>query len=271
MYKVLALDLDGTLTTEEKRITDRTKKAIAKARELGCHITLASGRPLLGIKHVAAELGLMGSEGTILAYNGGLLFDTKTQSTLWQRTVDVQTIHTCFSYARKHNLAALSYNEVGAITEMPDDQYVIKEAFNNAIPITRVEDLIYCSTEPMPKVMIVGEHELLKKAQKDLLSQVGDKADIGFSEPFFMEITAKGVQKASSLQVLLSLFHLTEDDLMVIGDGLNDIPMFGVAGLAVAMGNASDEVKSHAHTITASNEEDGVAIAIERYILSKSS
>lgn len=269
MYTVVALDLDGTLTNAKKEITPRTRDAIKRAREQGCHIVLASGRPLLGIEHVASSLDLMGGEGTILAYNGGQLFDTRTSQVLWERTVDLETIHTCFSYAREHHLAALSYDEEGVITEMADDVHVAKEAYNNAIPIKKVSNLIEEVQHPMPKVMIVGEPLLLQKAREDLLPLVGDVADLGFSEPCFMEITAKGVQKASSLQVLLSLLGKDESSLMVIGDGLNDLPMFGIAALAVAMDNASDEVKSHAHVITDSNEHDGVALAFERYILTK--
>ncbi len=108
MYTVVALDLDGTLTNEKKEITPpRTRDAIKRAREQGCHIVLASGRPpLLGIEHVASSLDLMGSEGTILAYNGGQLFNTQSSQVLWERTVDLATIHTCFSYAREHHLAA---------------------------------------------------------------------------------------------------------------------------------------------------------------------
>ncbi|MXI86361.1 Cof-type HAD-IIB family hydrolase [Sphaerochaeta halotolerans] len=269
MYTVVALDLDGTLTNEKKEITPRTRNAIKRAREQGCHIVLASGRPLLGIEHVASSLDLMGSEGTILAYNGGQLFDTRSSKVLWERTVDLETIYTCFRYAREHHLAALSYDEVGVITEMEDDDYVAKEAYNNAIPIRKVSDLVEAVYHPMPKVMIVGEPLLLQKARMDLLPLVGHVADLGFSEPFFMEITAKGVQKASSLQVLLSLLGRDERSLMVIGDGLNDVPMFRIAALSVAMGNASDEVKSHAHVVTDSNEQDGVALAFERYILTK--
>ncbi len=153
---------------------------------------------------------------------------------------------------------------------MEDDVYVGKEAYNNAIPIRKVSNLVEEVQHPMPKVMIVGEPILLQKAREDLLPLVGNVADLGFSEPCFMEITAKGVQKASSLQVLLSLLGKDESSLMVIGDGLNDVPMFGIAALAVAMDNASDEVKSHAHVITDSNEHDGgVALAFERYILTK--
>ncbi|MGH0054111.1 MAG: Cof-type HAD-IIB family hydrolase [Sphaerochaetaceae bacterium] len=269
MYTVLAIDLDGTLTNERKEITIRTREAIRKAREQGCHIVLASGRPRQGIEHVAISLDLMGNEGTILAYNGGQLIDTLTGEVLWQRTVDLTVIQTCFTYAKQHRLAALSYDENGIITEMDTDAYVGKEAYNNTIPIRKVPDLIEEVQQPMPKVMIVGEPERLRKARETLLPLVGESADLGFSEPCFLEITAKGVQKASSLRVLLSLLGKNEDSLMVIGDGLNDIPMFGVAGLSVAMGNASDAVKSHAHVITESNERDGVALAIEQYILTK--
>lgn len=269
MYTVLALDLDGTLTNSTKQISQRNKDAVRLASERGVHIVLASGRPVLGIEHVAHELGLIGTEATILAYNGGQLVSTSDLSVLWERSVDLPTIHTCFAYAKEKGLAALSYDEVGVITEMPDDVHVKLEAYNNAIPIRRVDDLIAETTKPMPKVMIVGEPSLLKLARQDLLPLVGDRADLGFSDPFFMEITAKGVQKASSLQVLLGLLNRKEEELMVIGDGLNDVPMFSIAGLAVAMENASDEVKSHAHVLTTSNDEDGVARAIETHILAK--
>ncbi|WP_332448331.1 Cof-type HAD-IIB family hydrolase [Sphaerochaeta sp.] len=269
MYHVLALDLDGTLTTSTKEITLRTKNAIDEARKRGVHIVLASGRPVLGIEHVARTLGLLGNDATILAYNGGQLVSTKDLSVLWERTVDVPTIHTCFSYAKQHGLAALSYDDKGVITEMPDDRYVHLEAYNNAIPIRRVHNLIEQTSTPQPKVMIVGEPQRLLEARTVLLPMVAEKADLGFSDPFFMEITAKGVQKASSLLVLLALLGRTPSDLMVVGDGLNDVPMFGVASLAVAMANASDEVKAHANALTASNDEDGVALAIEQHILTK--
>lgn len=269
VYTVLALDLDGTLTNTTKEISERNKNAVLAARERGVHVVLASGRPVLGIEHVARELGLIGTEATILAYNGGQLVSTADLSVLWERTVDLRTIQTCFRYAKQNGLAALSYDEVGVITEMPDDVHVKLEAYNNAIPIRRVDDLIAETPKPMPKVMIVGEPARLLQARHDLLPLVGEQADLGFSDPFFMEITAKGVQKASSLRVLLGLLGKNEDELMVIGDGLNDVPMFSIAGLAVVMANASDEVKAHAHVLTSSNDEDGVAKAIETHILAK--
>lgn len=267
MYTILALDLDGTLTTSKKQITAHSKQAIRGAMEKGVKIVLASGRPVLGIAPVARELGLFGHDAYILAYNGGQLISCKDESVVWERTVSLEAIHACFSYAKDNNLAALAYDENGIITEMPDDEHVHIEAYNNAIPIRKVENLNALMVLPQPKVMIVGDPRRLQKAKVDLDQLVGSGADLGFSEPCFMEITAKGVQKASSLDVLLSLLEKTRETLMVVGDGLNDVPMFKIAGLAVAMANASDEVKAHAKAITTSNDEDGVALAIEKYIL----
>ena len=223
MYTVVALDLDGTLTNEKKEITPRTRDAIKRAREQGCHIVLASGRPLLGIEHVASSLDLMAVKAPFLPImaDSSLIHEQVRYSGNVQWTL--RPFHTCFSYAREHHLAALSYDEEGVITEMADDVHVAKEAYNNAIPIRKVSNLIKEVQHPMPKVMIVGEPLLLQKAREDLLPLVGDVADLGFSEPCFMEITAKGVQKASSLQVLLSLLGKDESSLMVIGDGLNDL------------------------------------------------
>lgn len=269
MYTTLALDLDGTLTTSTKEVTERAKAAVSLAYERGVHIVLASGRPLIGILPVAQKLGLLGKKATILAYNGGQLVSTEDLSVLWEKTVDLDSTQICFSYAREKKLAALSYDANGVITEMPEDEHVGVEAYNNAIPIRKVEDLIAEVTKPMPKVMIVGSPDRLRQARAALLPLVGDKVDLGFSDPFFMEITAKGVQKASSLLVLLGLLGQEPENLMVIGDGMNDVPMFKIAGLAVAMANATEDVKSFAHCGTASNNDDGVALAIERHILTK--
>ena len=122
MYTTLALDLDGTLTTSTKEITLRSKEAVQRAYDKGVHIVLASGRPVLGIVPVAEKLGLLGEDATILAYNGGQLVSTRDLEVIWERSVDLRTIHTCFAYARQHKLAALSYDQKGVITEMPDDR-----------------------------------------------------------------------------------------------------------------------------------------------------
>ncbi|WP_320127694.1 Cof-type HAD-IIB family hydrolase [uncultured Sphaerochaeta sp.] len=266
-YSVLALDLDGTLTDSQKRVSPASKAAIHAAIGQGVAVVLASGRPMIGIKPVAQELDLFNLGGFIISYNGAKILNCKTGVTVFERTIRLEEILTTLNFARLKDLAFVSYDKNGIITDHPDDPYVGKEAFNNAIPIRYVPNLEQTILEAQPKVMIVGKPELLAPAQKDLQELLGSRATVAFSEPCFMEITARGIQKASSLDILLSLLGKNRSDLMVIGDGLNDIPMFDIAGLAVAMENSQEETKKHAHVHTASNDNDGVALAIERYIL----
>ena len=268
VYTVLALDLDGTLTNSKKQVTSRSKEAIQAASDRGVCIVLASGRPVLGIAPIAKELGLFGKNAYLLAYNGAQLVSCETGLVVWERTVSLQAIQNTFAYARAHDLASLAYDNVGVITEMSEDRYVFQEAFNNSIPIRKVGDLFKEIKTPQPKVMIVGDPVKLQIAQKELQTELRDLADVSFSEPYFMEITAKGVQKASSLDVLLEILNTSREHLMVIGDGLNDIPMLDIASMAVVMDNASTTVKNHAKDITSSNDEEGVAFAIEKHILS---
>ncbi|MDY0290427.1 MAG: Cof-type HAD-IIB family hydrolase [Sphaerochaeta sp.] len=268
-YSLLALDLDGTLTNSQKEVTPRSRAAIDAALDLGVCVTLASGRPVLGMEALARSLGLFGRNAYILAYNGAQLISCESGKVVWERTVGLDAIATVFRYAKEKGLASLSYDKVGVITEMPTDPYVYKEAFNNDIPIRGVDTLLLEVATPQPKVMIVGEPSLLIPARKELQLLLGDRADASFSEPYFMEITAKGVQKAASLDVLLSILGKDRSTLMVVGDGLNDVPMLSIAGLAVAMENSSPEVKAHAHVVTASNDEEGVALAIEEHILGR--
>ena len=266
-YALLALDLDGTLTNSQKEVTLRSRAAIDAAMDLGVCVTLASGRPVLGIAPLAHSLGLFGRNAYMLAYNGAQLVKCETNTVVWERTVGLDAIKTVFDFAKSKGLASLCYDEVGVITEMPDDPFIHKEAYNNGILIRGVKNMLSEVTTAQPKVMIVGEPSLLIPARKELQILLGDSADASFSEPCFMEITAKGVQKAASLDVLLSLLGKERTNLMVVGDGLNDIPMLAIAGLAVAMENSSLEVKAHAHEVTSSNDDDGVALAIEKHIL----
>jgi Cof subfamily protein (haloacid dehalogenase superfamily) len=266
-YSVLALDLDGTLTDSKKHVTEASREAVHKAIAQGVTIVLASGRPLLGVEPIARELDLFNLGGYMLAFNGAKILSCKTGKVVWEKAVRLEEIYKTIDFAKKQDLAFLCYDNEGIITDYPDDPYVQKEAFNNSIPIRYVADMRQEILSPQSKVMVVGKPELLAREQPKLQGLLGSEALVTFSEPYFMEITAPGVHKAGSLEVLLSLLGKTRLDLMVIGDGLNDIPMFDLASLAVAMENSHSEAKKHAHVHTASNDQDGVAQAIKTYIL----
>lgn len=266
-YDVLALDLDGTLTTSDKRLTDRTKEALGAAAEAGARIVLASGRPVVGMTHVADELGLAGMGGYVLSSNGSRIVDWGTGEAVRDVTVPREAIDAACRVSREYGVDALLYDERRMYSEHPEARYVEKERFNNSATAVRVDDLATYVDWLPNKVMVVGEPEPLTLALDALSRRLEGLCSVFLSEPYFIEITPLGVRKDAALSFLLGRLGADPSRLMACGDGLNDIPMLEIAGFAVAMGNAYDQVKEIADWIAPSNDDDGVAVAVERFVL----
>ena len=148
---------------------------------------------------------------------------------------------------------------------MPDDQYVKEESRINKMNIRKVENL-FEALEPHPtKLLMTGDPADMLKAENELSEILGDRMDIFRSAPFFLELVPKGIDKAKSLLRLLSKINLTPADMIAFGDGYNDLSMLKLAGMGVAMQNAAPEVRAEADYITLSNEEDGIAAALEHF------
>ena len=264
-YRAIALDLDGTLTNHDKVVTPKTREALLKAESQGAVIILASGRPTYGIEPVAECLELDKRGGYILSYNGGNIVNAKTGEKLFSQFLPDAVIPILYKYAKEHNHALLGYAGNEIITEMPDDQYVKEESRINKMNIRKVENLLD-ALEPHPtKLLMTGDPKDMLKAENDLVEELGEKMDIFRSAPFFLELVPKGIDKAQSLLRLLAKINLTPADMIAFGDGYNDLSMLKLAGMGVAMENAAPEVRADADYVTLSNEEDGVAAALEHF------
>lgn len=264
-YRAIALDLDGTLTNHAKVVTPKTREALLQAEAEGVVIILASGRPTYGIEPVAECLELDKRGGYILSYNGGNIVNAKTGEKLFAQFLPDEVIPILYRYAKEKNHALLGYAGNEIITEMPDDQYVKEESRINKMNIRKVENL-FEALEPHPtKLLMTGDPADMLKAENELSEILGDRMDIFRSAPFFLELVPKGIDKAKSLLRLLSKINLTPADMIAFGDGYNDLSMLKLAGMGVAMQNAAPEVRAEADYITLSNEEDGVAAALEHF------
>ena len=264
-YRAIALDLDGTLTNHEKVVTPKTREALLQASAKGAVIILASGRPTYGIEPVAECLELNKQGGYILSYNGGNIVNAKTGEKLFSQFLPDEVIPELYAYAEENGHALLGYAGNEIITEMPDDQYVKEESRINKMNIRKVENL-FEAMEPHPtKLLMTGDPTLMLKAEKELVEKLGDRMDIFRSAPFFLELVPKGIDKAKSLIRLLTKINLTPADMISFGDGYNDLSMLKLAGMGVAMENAAPEVRAEADYVTLSNEEDGVAAALEHF------
>lgn len=264
-YRIIALDLDGTLTNHDKVVTPKTREALLHAVAQGATIVLASGRPTYGIEPVAECLELHKHGGYILSYNGGNIVNAKTGEKLFSQFLPDPVIPILYKYAKEKNHAILGYAGKEIITEMPDDQYVREESRINKMNIRKVDNLLE-ALEPHPtKLLMTGAPADMLKAEEELSEILGEKMDIFRSAPFFLELVPKGIDKAQSLLRLMTKINLTPADMIAFGDGYNDLSMLKLAGMGVAMANAAPEVRAEADYVTLSNEEDGVAAALEHF------
>ncbi len=266
-YKVLALDIDGTLTNSKKQITKRTKEAVAHAALKGVKIVIASGRPVQGIRAFADELELDKNDGYILSFNGGRLISCRTGEVIHDVKLPLEYLPEIYALSRKYNVNLMSYEGDDLITEHPDDEFLAIEARINGLGIKKVDNFVEHINFPINKCLMLGDGDYLAYVEKKVHAALGGRMDVYRSEPYFLEILPKGIDKAKALESFLNIIGCSRKELMACGDGFNDLTMIKYAGLGIAMANAREEVKACADYITAGNDEDGVALAIENFIL----
>lgn len=266
-YRVLAIDLDGTLTNSRKQITSYTREILRAAMDRGIKIILASGRPVLGIRNIAEELELKQFGGYILAYNGGQIIDCHHEKVIFEKLIPNRFYTEICRIARSFGVQPLTYLGSEVLAESEEDPYVRREAYNNSTTIKKVGRVDHAVKQQVPKFMLVGENDRLKMAQECIKKTFLDKLDVFFSEPYFLEVVPAGIEKAKALEILLFKLSLFPENLMAFGDGMNDIPMLLYAGYSVAMENACQRVKEVADFITVSNDEDGVAKVVKTLLL----
>ncbi len=267
--RVLALDLkDGTLTNDEKKVTPRTRAALDAAVAKGVTIVLASGRPTAGIMPLAKELGLdkraAASWPTMAVPSSTAKPGRPFIRSGWTRTWCPKLC----AIAAAQDMAILTYDKEGVVTERPDDEWARRECFTCKLPMIHVDDLASYVDYPICKMLITLDPARRDEVWPPAKKQFDGRIDLYPSSPFFIEAVPLGVAKDASLGALLDRMGLTRENLMACGDGLNDRSMIEFAGVGVAMQNAEDAVKQVADYVTAAdNNHDGVAEAIEKFIL----
>lgn len=267
-YELLVLDIDGTLTNSKKEITPKTKEALLRIQKAGKRLVIASGRPTPGITALADELLLDSYDGFILAFNGGRIVNYATGEVIYNRTISPELVPKVYESAKELGTGILTYTESEIILGNPPDRYSTLESNICKIPMREVDNFVEFIDFPINKFLLTGEPELILHAQGVMRERFGWVLNIFRSEPFYLEVVPQSIDKANSLGRLLEYLDIKREQMICCGDGFNDRSMIEFAGLGVAMGNAQDEIKSVADYITASNDEDGVAQVVEKFILS---
>ena len=260
---VLALDLDGTLTDSKKRISARTKESIDKFIAAGGTVALASGRPTFGVMPVAKILELDKKGGYILSYNGGCFLDCKNNKQLFMKELTHEYLPILEKQAKEFGINLMTYNGDKAYALDIDEQYYMIEININHFIRVKADPLTPKITFPIITCLMTADGDYLAKVEKEMKKYWEGKLNIVRSEPYFLEVTEVGIDKASTITNMVKKLGKSVDNLICCGDGFNDLSMIQAAGIGVAMANAQERVRAAADYITKSNDEDGIVDVVE--------
>lgn len=269
-YKMLVLDVDGTLLNDEKEISKRTLTTLLKVQQMGVRIMLASGRPTYGLLPLAKKLELGTYNGYILSYNGGQVINASNGEVVFERRINPEHITYLEKKAEKNGFSILTYNGDTVVTNNPNDPHVQAEAALNGMKVEHQEFFSAAIDYPPCKCMLVSDdEEALVGLENHWKRRLNGVLDVFRSEPYFLEVVGSRVDKANTLGVIMEMEGIKTDEIVVFGDGVADVTMLQLADLGIAMGNAPDSVKRCADYVTLSNNEDGVAVAVEKAFLAE--
>ena len=270
MYKLIAIDIDGTLLNSKKEITSEVFNSIQDAKKIGAKVVLSTGRPLPGVLPLLKELNLTDEGDYVICLNGVMVQEVKTKkiiSNIEMNLNDFNFINN--NICKKYNSNIhISTSENIIITKKTPSKYSKLESDINHIPIIYKHEDELDDNIQICKVMIVDEPEKLEKIINEIPKELFEKFTIVRSAPFFLEFLNKSANKGTALKSLCSHIDLPLNNTVAIGDEENDQHMISLAGLGVAMGNARDSIKNIADYVTSTNNEHGVAKVINKFILS---
>ncbi|MFT6987491.1 MAG: Cof subfamily protein (haloacid dehalogenase superfamily) [Psychromonas sp.] len=267
MYKLIALDMDGTLLDSQKALTSRVRSAITSAKEQGIKVVLASGRPFEGMLPTLNALGLDGEDDYVLTYNASLILKVACKTVVSSAILTGQDAIDLYKIADRLGVNILAYSMTRGLITPKQNKYTDFEANLNSIQYTEFDFNKLDADEDILKVMMIDEAQQLSNAILALPHTLQEKYSMAQSTPHFYEFMNKNSNKGKGMAALTAHLGLRPEQIICVGDAANDLEMIKFAGLGVAMENAIDEVKAHADYITMSNDQDGVAHVFEKYIL----
>ena len=280
MYKMVIIDLDGTLLNDKKEVSEEDANTINRAfKEKGTLCVIATGRTYMCAEHIAKLVG-EGLSQYIIASTGSEIRDNIKKEFINKQCISNENTIKIIEYAQKYNLRCNIDISTKVISNSRLVNQEILDKIGQAYEI-RNDLLEYCINNKIESISfsLIGDEETLSKLRKELIAieelevtELCKSLDIKGNERevvTYIDVGSKGATKKNAIKLLSNHLNIKKDEIIVIGDGGNDIPMFEVAGLKVAMSNSLDIVKEKADYITGNNNESGVAKAIKKFILNE--
>jgi Cof subfamily protein (haloacid dehalogenase superfamily) len=263
MYRLLAIDLDGTLLSPQKLITRRTYSALTQAVAAGMKLVIATGQTLNVLRAVCADLPLNVPQ---IIYNGAIIADIATNTIIREQLVPQEYILSTLALLQETNLyrGYHTHKHVYVDHNTPGAQKWYRPPVSSVIEVADVASIY---PQPCIKLVGIGDEDTLRAKRRKLESALTDQLYVTQASRDLLEFLHPAVSKGNALKFLAQRLAVAPEEIVAFGDNHNDIGMLTFAGLGIAMGNAHDEVKAAANYVTSRNSEDGVAVALEKMVL----
>ncbi|MFV7234668.1 Cof-type HAD-IIB family hydrolase [uncultured Flavobacterium sp.] len=262
-YKMLVLDMDDTLLTDDHTISNENKEMLLKAQELGVHVILASGRPTPAMTAYAKELQLHNSY--MISYNGAVITDLKEDKVIFEQTLTQEQIHDLYDYSLKSKTHIITYLD-GKIVSETDSEYIEIEKNITGLEHNKVLSFKDEVKSAAVKCILLEEPSYLKQVEEDLKIAM-PHLSVSMSKPFFLEVAQNGIDKGASIKFLAEKLNILQSEIIAVGNAGNDLTMIQYAGLGVWVDNVDPKLRDKGDVIVASNNNHGVAEVVRRFIL----
>lgn len=262
-YKLLAIDIDDTLTKEGLRVPEENVRAIKKAQDAGVFVTVSTGRSAYGAKEIYRQLGI---KGPIIVYGGAIIHDTVKDEPIHSAYLSSDMVHELLALAKELNIHANIYQNNTVIYAKEND-YGIKYRTKLNLPYI-IDDKMHEKTwENTPKVLFITEQERVDELLDDLIEKYRGRVKVSGSQSGFIEFNNPWAHKGSGLEWVCNYLGIKQEETVAIGDNLLDYEMIQWAKVGAAVSDANKAVLNIADVVTPSCEENGVAWLIENVVL----
>lgn len=289
MIKMIIMDMDGTLLNEDQEITAKTKQALLKAQEQGITLVLASGRSYRTLYPYGLQLNMDKNNGYFICSNGAVIASADLKRVEFIKQLEPEEVQEVFLFAKDYDVEIMAVQDNYIHDYIPDQLMKLKKEYrkeNNIdekVPYTSgtfalivdqsklYDNIEYVKeakdfTEKANKMTLSHEPEELQKLYQAIVPALSSKYNFALTSPRWLEVAPLNINKGNTILQLASELSIQPEEIMVFGDGENDLSMFEVVKYGIAMGNAMPTVKEVAYDVTATNNEDGIAQAIEKYV-----
>lgn len=267
-YKLVAIDMDGTLLNSENKVSERTRKALENARKQGTHIVIATGRILKSALHYSESLGL---KNPLIACNGAIIVD-ESQNIIYEKHIEKKNVIDIINLAQAEKMYFHFYDRSNFYSDIRVDE--VLKFYNEGSKTMDIGVNIFKDTNEIIGMKDLNVYKFIFiDNDRDRLNKFREKVakieNINTSSSWINNVEAMGynVSKGEALKELCKILKVKQEEVIAIGDSENDLSMLKFSGLGVAMGNGDKIVKEKSNHITDSNNDDGVAKVIEKFIL----